>query len=79
MARIPTDVGKLRRVNLLCQGALEIFVVQTEELLGEKKFSASLKKSVFCNEAWNWTSMLFWMWTLCNQTTCGKLKQKVSL
>ena len=45
MARISTDVGKLRRVNLLCQGALEIFVVQTEELLGgEKKNPNFLKK-----------------------------------
>lgn len=44
MARIPTDVGKLRRVNLLCQEALEIFVVQIEELLGGKKIPSFFKK-----------------------------------
>lgn len=49
MTRIPTDEGKLGRVNLSCQGALKIFVVQIEELLGGGGGAAGGSLSFFKN------------------------------
>lgn len=46
-ARITADTGKLNRVNLFCQGALEILVLQREELFRGKKSPASLKKNLY--------------------------------